>query len=125
MSWNDKRPMSPHLQVYDLPMTARLSILFRAAGVLLYFVMVALVVVLGIIAAGEPAWSWLQRLLLSTLGKSVLFLVTLIFYYHLCNGIRHLVWDTVRGLELSSLRSSGYIVIAATVLLTLLTWGLA
>ncbi len=125
MSWNDKRPMSPHLQVYDLPMTARLSILFRAAGVLLYFVMVALVVVLGIIAAGEAAWSWLQRLLLSTLGKSALFLVTLIFYYHLCNGVRHLVWDTVRGLELSSLRSSGYIVIAATVLLTLLTWGLA
>ncbi len=125
MSWNDKRPMSPHLQVYDLPMTARLSILFRAAGVLLYFVMVVLVVLLGVIAAGEQPWSWLQRLLSSTLGKSVLFLVTMIFYYHFCNGVRHLVWDTVRGLELSSLRSSGYIVIAATVLLTLLTWGMA
>lgn len=125
MSWNDKRPMSPHLQIYDLPMTARLSILFRAAGVLLYFVMVALVVVLGVAAAGEPAWSWLQRLLSSLFGKSVLFLVTLIFYYHLCNGIRHLVWDTVRGLERESLPSSGYMVIAATVLLTLLTWGMA
>ena len=125
MRSQDKRPMSPHLQIYDLPMTARMSILFRVAGVLSYFVMLVVVVVLATIVAGEPAWSRLQGILSSLPGRFALILLTLTLYYHLCNGIRHLLWDTVRGLEKSGLRRSGFVVMAATLLLTLLTWGLA
>ena len=43
-------------------------------------------------------------------------------FYHLCNGIRHLWWDTGRGLELKSVYASGWTVVAATAALTLVAW---
>jgi succinate dehydrogenase cytochrome b556 subunit len=48
---------------------------------------------------------------------------TFSFVYHFCNGIRHLVWDTGRGLERAQARRSGRVVITAAVVLTaLIVW---
>ena len=44
------------------------------------------------------------------------------FFYHLCNGIRHLAWDAGYGFEIGTAARSGYAVLAATVLLTAITW---
>ena len=43
-------------------------------------------------------------------------------WFHLANGIRHLVWDTGRGLEMEQLRLSGLAVVAVSVVLTLVTF---
>jgi succinate dehydrogenase / fumarate reductase cytochrome b subunit len=56
--------------------------------------------------------------------KIVLFLGVFAFFYHLCNGIRHLWWDTGRGFEIAQVNRSGWIVLAAAAALTLLAWGL-
>ena len=45
--------------------------------------------------------------------------------YHLCNGIRHLVWDAGYALELDAAYRSGYIAVAASLLLTVLIWAVA
>ena len=55
-------------------------------------------------------------------GQAVLLGFTLALFYHLCNGIRHLVWDLGLGLELDAVYRSGRAVIIATVLLTVLSW---
>ena len=125
MSWQDDRPMSPHLQIYDLPLTAKMSIIFRIAGAALFFVMLLVVAALGALAAGADAWAMPRGFFSDIEGRVFLFLVTLVFYYHLCNGVRHLVWDTVHGLEKSSLGISGAVVLGATFFLTLSTWWLA
>ena len=125
MSWQDDRPMSPHLQIYDLPLTAKMSIIFRIAGAALFFVMLLVVAALGALAAGADAWAMPRGFFSDIEGRVFLFLVTLVFYYHLCNGVRHLVWDTVHGLEKSSLGISGAVVLGATFVLTLSTWWLA
>jgi succinate dehydrogenase / fumarate reductase cytochrome b subunit len=52
----------------------------------------------------------------------LLFLWSVAFFYHLCNGIRHLVWDAGYGFELNIAYRSGCAVIAMTSLLTVLTW---
>ena len=52
----------------------------------------------------------------------LLFLWSVAFFYHLCNGIRHLAWDAGYGFELRSAYRSGYAVLAMTALLTVLTW---
>ena len=44
------------------------------------------------------------------------------FFYHLCSGIRHLAWDAGYGFEIQQAYRSGYAVLAATALLTALTW---
>jgi len=43
-------------------------------------------------------------------------------FYHLCNGIRHLVWDTSHGLDLKSTYVGGWLVIGGTAALTLIAW---
>lgn len=124
MSWDDKRPMSPHLQVYKLPLVARLSILHRATGVALFIGL--LVMILGLAVAAQGAESWLiwQSFLSSIIGK--LFVFTLVFslYYHLCNGIRHLLWDIGKGFALPVAQRSGIAVIIASSVLMLITWFL-
>jgi succinate dehydrogenase / fumarate reductase cytochrome b subunit len=47
------------------------------------------------------------------------------FCYHLCAGIRHLVWDTGHGLERAQSQRSAWLVVSASLLLTLvLGYGL-
>jgi succinate dehydrogenase / fumarate reductase, cytochrome b subunit len=60
--------------------------------------------------------------LISPIGILLLFLWSVAFFYHLCNGIRHLAWNAGYGFELQSAYRSGYAVIVMTTLLTVLTW---
>ena len=56
-------------------------------------------------------------------GKVLSFLFTLALFYHLCNGIRHLFWDAGYGFELDTVYASGKAALAASVVLTLITWA--
>ncbi len=125
MSWEDNRPMSPHLQVYDLPLTAKLSIFHRGTGAVLFIGLILMVLVLVAAADGAESWKIMHGFLSSGFGKLVLFGFTFSLYYHLCNGIRHLFWDIGKGLELIEVHKTGKIVIAASIVLTLLTWLIA
>ncbi len=122
MSWDDKRPMSPHLQIYDLPLTAKLSILHRATGAILFIGLILMVWVLAVAANGAESWESMHEFLSSWFGKGILFGFTFSLYYHLSNGIRHLLWDIDTGLTLESTKKSNLIVLTTTILLTLLTW---
>jgi succinate dehydrogenase / fumarate reductase cytochrome b subunit len=74
-------------------------------------------------AEGPEAYAQVQGFLGSWVGLVLLFGWTIALYYHLCNGLRHLWWDTGRGLELRSVYAGGWAVLAATVVLTLLSWA--
>jgi succinate dehydrogenase / fumarate reductase cytochrome b subunit len=52
----------------------------------------------------------------------LLFGATFAFFLHFCGGIRHLVWDTVHGFELRSIYISGWVVVAASIVLTVVAW---
>ncbi len=125
MSWNDKRPMSPHLQIYKLPITAKLSILHRGTGAVLTIGLILLAIALAGAASGESAWESMHRLLSSWFGYLVLFGFTTSLYYHFCNGVRHLFWDSGMGLDLKSAEKSAIMVLIATVVLTVFTWVIA
>jgi succinate dehydrogenase / fumarate reductase cytochrome b subunit len=74
-------------------------------------------------ASGPQDYGTVQGIASSWIGQIVLFGFTFAFFLHLCGGIRHLVWDTVHGFELRSIYMGGWIVIAASVVLTLVAWG--
>jgi len=59
------------------------------------------------------------------LGKTVLMGLTFTVFYHLCNGIRHLCWDMGYFFTIENAYRAGYIVIFASIVLTLLSWHLA
>ena len=46
----------------------------------------------------------------------VKFFIALPFVYHMLIGVRHLVWDTGKGLQLSQLYKSGYLIICLAVI---------
>lgn len=125
MSWDDKRPMSPHIQIYKMPITATLSILHRGTGVVLFIGLLLMVWVLAAVAGGVDSWQTMQHFLSSWLGQFVLLGFTFSLYYHLCNGMRHLLWDTGKGLSLKSVHFSALVVLIASAVLTLLTWIIA
>ncbi|HZZ30728.1 MAG TPA: succinate dehydrogenase, cytochrome b556 subunit, partial [Phenylobacterium sp.] len=58
-------------------------------------------------------------------GKVVMFGLTLCVFYHLANGVRHLVWDSGHGLDIKSANASAMVVFAFAVVATVAIWGLA
>jgi succinate dehydrogenase / fumarate reductase cytochrome b subunit len=114
-----QRPLSPHLGVYKFMYTMALSILHRITGCAATVGLLAFVWWLMALASGPDAYATAMRCLGSPLGKLLLIGFTFSFLFHFCNGIRHLVWDTGRGLERAQARASGYVVIVAAIALTI------
>jgi len=118
------RPLSPHLQVYRLPLPALLSISHRATGLALAAGSLLLTYWLAAVAAGPEALARAQAQLGSIPGRVLLFAITFSLFYHLGNGIRHLFWDAGIGFELPTVRRSGIVVVVASVALTGAAWAL-
>jgi succinate dehydrogenase / fumarate reductase cytochrome b subunit len=119
---SSNRPLSPHLQVYRLPLLANLSILHRITGVALAVGTLLLTYWLVAAASGPEAFATAQAVIGSILGRLLLFGWSVALFYHLCNGIRHLFWDAGYGFEIETAQRSGLIVVGAAVLLTLICW---
>ena len=116
------RPISPHLQIYRWQLTSVLSILHRTAGVVLSAGAILLVWWLVAAASGPETYEGVENFLGSWIGLLVLFGWTTALFYHLCNGIRHLVWDTGQALDLKSTYLGGWLVVGGTAVLTVVTW---
>lgn len=101
------------------------SILHRMTGVALGAGLLLLVVWLGATALGPEAYDKAQMLLGHFVGRVILFGFSLALIFHLLNGIRHLVWDTGRGLGLSGAHRASALVLAASAVLTLALWASA
>ena len=118
-----KRPLSPHLQVYRPQLTSTLSIFHRITGVALFAGMALLVTWLLAAGAGPGPFAVAQGFLGSWLGMVVLLGFSFALFYHLCNGVRHLVWDAGWGFELPQVYASGWAVVVVSVLLTGAAWA--
>ena len=117
-----KRPLSPHLQVYKPQMTSVMSILHRATGVGLAIGTVILVWVLIAAATSESYYDYVVGLLSSSIGQLALIGLTFALFYHMCNGVRHLFWDMGYLFKLQNAFRAGWLVLASSVTLTVITW---
>lgn len=125
MNKPSQRPVSPHLQIYKPQLTSVLSILHRMTGGALALGTALVTYWLWAIATGPEHYATAQAILGSGIGKIVLFGWSWALFYHLGNGIRHLVWDAGYGFDLPSVYRSGKIMVTASLLLTLLLWAVA
>lgn len=113
-----QRPLSPHLQVYKPQLTTVLSITHRATGIALSVGAVFLVWWLLALAYGPQSFATPHAFFQHWIGKLFMLGWGFSFFYHLCNGIRHLFWDAGKGFDLKSTYASGWAVVAASVVLT-------
>jgi succinate dehydrogenase / fumarate reductase cytochrome b subunit len=119
-----ERPLSPFMFPiwYRFQLNSVSSILHRFTGVGLAIGSILLAWWLVAVAAGGELFATTHAVIVSTIGIVLLFLWSVAFFYHLCNGIRHLLWDAGYGFEIPQANRSSYTVLVATVLLTVLAW---
>jgi len=119
---NSNFPVSPHLQIYRLPLTALLSITHRLTGIFLALGSVLLIWILAAAAQGAEAYAVVIPHFQAWYGQ--IFLLGFLFslYLHFCNGIRHLFWDVGYGFELETVDLTAKIAIAVALVLTVATW---
>lgn len=120
---SNQRPLSPHLQIYRPQWTSVLSIMHRISGVALSFGTVLMVLWLAALASGEAAFSSTLAFFSHPLILVALVAWTLALFYHLLNGIRHLLWDSGMLMDLGPARTSGWVVVVLALVLTALVWG--
>ena len=122
MANGSSRPLSPPLDIYRWQWTMALSILHRATGVALTVGTLLLTWWLVSAAIGPAAFAKAQGFIGSGLGMLLLFGWTFALFYHMAAGIRHLVWDAGYSFDLPSAEKGAYIVIGASLILTVATW---
>ena len=119
------RPMSPHLQVWRWHITMATSILHRATGVALYVGALILAGWVVSLAMGADAFVRYRALLANPLGQLVLFGLTVSLFYHLANGVRHLVWDAGKGFDVKTADMTGAAAIAFGLVAAIAIWAVA
>lgn len=118
-----ERPLSPHLQIYRWQMPMATSILHRMCGAALAVGIVAVLWLLVAAAAGESAWAVFTLFWGGLVGRLMLFGWSAALFYHLCNGVRHLIWDTGRLFDMKKATRAGYLVFITAAALTALLWS--
>ncbi len=115
------RPLSPHLQVYRPQLTSITSILTRITGNAL--LIAALLITWWFLAAAtsEEYFATADAVLTSWFGDLVLLGSTWAIWYHLLAGVRHMIWDEARMLELDKAEMLGWACVIGSVVLTFFT----
>lgn len=115
------RPLSPHLSVYRLPMTAITSILTRATGQAMLAGLLLIVWWLVAAAAGPRAFAHADAVLRSWFGALVLLGSAWALWYHFLAGIRHFFYDSSMLITIEEGRQSSWFIVIGSVVLTLIT----
>lgn len=115
---NDKRPLSPHLQVYRPQITSVLSISYRITGVASAFGLFILALWLLSIADIGIAYDGLLDIMNTGLGRIVLYGLAFCHLFHVIGGIRHLAWDFGLGFNLKTVSITGWLSVLVTLGLT-------
>lgn len=116
-----ERPLSPHLQIYRPQMTSISSILTRITGNALIVASFLIVWWLLAAATSEEYFRVADAVLTSWFGDLVLTLSLWAIWYHYLAGIRHLIWDTGKGLDVPTAEKLGWVCVIGSVVLTVLT----
>jgi succinate dehydrogenase / fumarate reductase cytochrome b subunit len=114
------RPLSPHWTIYRMSRYSMLtSLANRATGIVMSLGLVVFVYWLICLARGARAYAQAQQLLGTGVAKLFYVAVIAAFAYHLAAGVRHLIWDTGRGLEKAQSQRSAWLVVSAAILMAL------
>ncbi|MEL6681499.1 MAG: succinate dehydrogenase, cytochrome b556 subunit [Pseudomonadota bacterium] len=115
------RPLSPHLTIYRPQWTSMTSILVRITGNAM--IVAGLMIVWWFVAAasGPEAFATANGFVTSWFGDLVMFFSVLGLWYHTLGGLRHLVWDSGRMLDVEKSELAGQMMMVVSVLLTIFT----
>ena len=115
-----QRPVYLDLPRIRLPLPGIVSILHRASGALLVLAGVPLLLYAVSRSLASPdAYAAMKESFSHPVAKLVLIVLLWAYLHHFCAGIRYLLLDIHRGIELEPARRSSAVVIVLSIALTL------
>ena len=118
---NKPRPVYLNLVRIRLPLPGIVSILHRVSGAALFLIGIPLALwALEASLESPTGYDKLAAAFANPLTKLVLLGLVWAYLHHLCAGIRFLLLDLHRGIELKPARQSSAVVVLASVALTLI-----
>jgi succinate dehydrogenase / fumarate reductase cytochrome b subunit len=117
--------MSPHLQVWRWHVTMLTSILHRVTGVGLYLGGLIAAVWAIALAGGADSYSLFLLVMGSWFGKLIFLGMSASLFFHLGNGVRHIIWDFGHGLSKEDASASSFAVLGFAIAATGAVWAIA
>ena len=118
----NKKPLSPHIQIYSWNISSLISISHRITGVINILALTLICLWIALLLLGESNYEYIKLFLQSFFGKFLILCVTWSFIFQILSEIRHLFWDFGYGFELTTSKISGLFVIFGSFILTVLIY---
>lgn len=111
---DNKRPLSPHLQIYKWQITSVMSILHRFAEIALSFGLLMFAWWIISMALGVEAFYTFQKFCSSWIGQLMLIGWSFAIFFHMFSNVRYLLWDLGYGFELRTVSITGWLVVVGS-----------
>jgi len=118
----NKKPLSPHIQIYSWNISSLISISHRITGVINILALTLICLWIILLLLGESNYEYIKFFLQSFFGKFLILFLTWSFTFQILSEIRHLFWDFGYGFELITSKISGLFVIIGSFVLTVLIY---
>ena len=118
-----KRPKNLDLTTIKLPLPGKVSILHRVSGAGLFLCFPVLLWLFGASLTSPDSFASFKAVFATLPAKVVLAGLIWAFIHHFCAGIRFLLLDLHIGIEKEAARQSAGVVLAVSIPLTLILWG--
>ena len=114
----NKRPLSPHIQIYKWHISSLVSISHRITGIINIIAITFICLLASLLVFGENNYEIINLFLSSLIGKFLILGLTWSFSFQILSEIRHLIMDLGYGFELRTTKITGLIVIFGSIILT-------
>lgn len=102
-----------------MSITAKISILHRISGVLLFFSIPFILYVLHQSLVSTSFYDSLYGVISNPFIKLVYLVLIWAFMYHLCSGVRFLFLDKHKGVEIKTAKATAKLVVVISLILTI------
>jgi|TARA_B100000212_G_scaffold44953_1_gene29064 succinate dehydrogenase / fumarate reductase cytochrome b subunit len=115
----NKRPLSPHIQIYKWHISSLVSISHRITGIINIIAITLICLWASLLFLAEENYETVELLMSSLIGKFIILGIIWSFSFQILSEIRHLIMDFGYGFELKTSRITGLIVIFGSIILTI------
>jgi succinate dehydrogenase / fumarate reductase cytochrome b subunit len=117
-----RKPRPKHLAVHEirLPLPGIVSILHRVSGAGLFLMLPLLLSLFGNSVGSPESFAAYKATVSNWFVKLILFGLLWAYLHHFCAGIRFLLLDMHKGLDLATARKSSQIVLGVSLVLTVI-----
>ena len=116
----NKRPLSPHIQIYRWHVSSLVSISHRITGIINIIAITLICLWVSLIFISENNHEMVNLFLSSKIGKFIILGLTWSFSFQILSEIRHLIMDLGYGFELKTSKITGLLVIFGSLILTVI-----